>query len=94
MSRGKRIRTDKMQIKIDKLLKIIKKLKKEINSKLKTAKNKRAEVIRKRRKLAEIEMNLRSMRATAVKIRDEDLTTLEKEELQKYFNYLKMKLND
>ena len=80
-----------MQIKIDKLLKIIKKLKKEINSKLKTAKNKRAEVIRKRRKLAEIEMNLRSMRATAVKIRDEDLTTLEKEELQKYFNYLKAK---
>ena len=83
-----------MQIKIDKLLKIIKKLKKEINSKLKTAKNKRAEVIRKRRKLAEIEMNLRSMRATAVKIRDEDLTTLEKEELQQYFNYLKMKLNN
>ena len=83
-----------MQIKIDKLLKIIKKLKKEINSKLKTAKNKRAEVISKRRKLAEIEMNLRSMRATAVKIRDEELTTLEKEELQQYFNYLKTKLND
>ena len=83
-----------MQIKIDKLLKIIKKLKKEINSKLKTVKNKRAEVIRKRRKLAEIEMNLRSMRATAVKIRDEDLTTLEKEELQRYFNYLKMRLNN
>ena len=83
-----------MQIKIDKLLKIIKKLKKEINFKLKTAKNKRAEVIRKRRKLAEIEMNLRSMRATAVKIRDEDLTTLEKEELQRYFNYLKMKMSN
>ena len=83
-----------MQIKIDKLLKIIKKLKKEINSKLRTAKNKRAEVIRKRRKLAEIEINLRSMRATAVKIRDEDLTTLEKEELQQYFNYLKMKVNN
>jgi len=83
-----------MQIKIDKLLKIIKQIKKEINSKLKTAKNKRAEVRRKRRKLAEIEMNLRIMRATAVKIRDEDLTTLEKEELQKYFNYLKMKLSN
>ncbi len=83
-----------MKIKIDKLLKIIKKLKEEINSKLKTAKNKRAEVIRKRRKLAEIEMNLRSMRAIAVKIRDEDLTTIEKEELQEYFNYFKMKLNN
>lgn len=83
-----------MKLKINKLLKIIKKLKKEINSKLKTAKNKREEVIRKRRKLADIEMNLRSMRATAVKIRDEDLTTLEKEKLQKYFNYLKMKLNN
>ena len=58
------------------------------------AKNKRAEVISKKRKLAEIEMNLRSMRATAVKIRDEDLTILEKEELQRYFNYLKMKLNN
>ncbi|RCW58663.1 hypothetical protein [Halanaerobium sp. ST460_2HS_T2] len=83
-----------MQIKIGKLLKIIKKLKKEINSKLKTAKDKRAEVISKRRKLAEIEMNLRNMRATAVKIRDEDLTTLEKEELQEYFNYLKMKISN
>jgi hypothetical protein len=62
-----------MQIKIAKLLKIIRKLKEEINFKLKTAKNKRAEVRSKRRKLAEIEMNLRSMRATAVKIRDEDL---------------------
>jgi hypothetical protein len=57
-------------------------------------KNKSAEVIRRRRKLVEIEMNLRSMRATAVKIRYENLTILKKEELQEYFNYLKMKLNN
>jgi len=79
----------KMQIKAHELLKIIRKLKEEVKSKLKIAKTKRSEVKRRKSKLIEIEWKLRNMRATAVKIRDEELKAEEEKELQEYFNYLK-----
>jgi septation ring formation regulator EzrA len=50
---------------------------------------KRSEVKRRKKKLTEIEWKLRNMRATAVKIRDEELTAEEEKELQEYFNHLK-----
>ncbi|SDC92600.1 hypothetical protein [Halanaerobium congolense] len=78
-----------MQIKAHELLKIIRKLKEEVKSKLKIAKTKRSEVKRRKSKLIEIEWKLRNMRATAVKIRDEELKAEEEKELQEYFNYLK-----
>ena len=78
-----------MQLKAVELLKIIRKLKEEVKSKLKIAENKRLEVKRRKRKLTEVEWMLRNMRATAVKIRDEELTAEEEKELQEYFNYLK-----
>ena len=79
----------KMQIKAVELLEIIRKLKEEVKSKLKIAENKRAEVKRRKSKLTEVEWKLRNMRATAVRIRDEELTAEEEKELQEYFNYLK-----
>jgi len=78
-----------MQLKAVELLKIIRKLKEEVKSKLKIAENKRSEVMRRKKKLTEVEWKLRNMRATAVKIRDEELTDEEEKELQEYFNYLK-----
>lgn len=78
-----------MQLKAHELLKIIRKLKEEVKSKLKIAENKRSEVKRRKSKLTEVEWILRNMRATAVKNRDEDLTAEEEKDLQEYFNYLK-----
>ena len=81
-----------MQLKAVELLKIIRKLKDEVKSKLKIAEIKRSEVMRRKSKLTEIEWKLRNMRVTAVKIRDEEITAEEEKELQKYFNYLKTEL--
>ena len=78
-----------MQLKAVELLKIIRKLKEEVKSKLKIAESKRSKIQKRESKLTEIEWKLRNMRAKAVKIRDQELTAEEEKKLQEYFNHLK-----
>ena len=77
----------------DWLLDIIKSARKKIDNRIKRLKVKLGLVKKQKKELAETELKLRSMRAIATKIKDEDLNDSEHQQLQKRFDQLKDELN-
>ena len=77
----------------DLLLDIIKSARQKIDKRIKRLKVKLGLVKKQKKELAETELKLRSMRAIATKIKDEDLNDSEHQQLQKRFDQLKDELN-
>ena len=75
------------------ILNIIKSARKKVNQKIKQLKIKLGLVKDRKKDLARAELKLRSMRAIATKIRDEELSDDEHQQLQKRFDELKEELN-
>lgn len=82
-----------MKIKLDSLAYSLLKIRHKINQKIKKLKIKLGLVKDRKKDLAQVELKLRSMRAIATKIRDEDLDDSEQEQLVKRFNNLNEELN-
>lgn len=77
----------------DWLLNIIKSARQKIDHRIKRLKTKLGLVKKQKRELAETELKLRSMRAIATKIRDEDLDDTEQNRLIEEFNRLQQEVN-
>ncbi|MBF8437863.1 hypothetical protein I0Q91_12265 [Halanaerobiaceae bacterium Z-7014] len=76
----------------DWLLDIIKSARQKINKRIKRLKAKLGLVKKQKKELAETELKLRSMRAIATKIRDEDLDDSEQKQLVARFNDLQKEI--
>ncbi len=77
----------------DLLLDIIKSARQKIDIRIKRLKAKLGLVKKQKKELAETELKLRSMRAIATKIRDEDLDDTEQNRLIEEFNRLQQEVN-
>ena len=77
----------------DLLLDIIKSARQKIDNRIKRLKAKLGLVKKQKKELAETELKLRSMRAIATKIRDEDLDDTEQNRLIEEFNRLQQEVN-
>ena len=77
----------------DLLLDIIKSARQKIDNRIKRLKAKLGLVKKQKKELAETELKLRSMRAIATKIRDEDLDNTEQNRLIEEFNRLQQEVN-
>ena len=77
----------------DWLLDIIKSARQKIDNRIKRLKAKLGLVKKQKKELAETELKLRSMRAIATKIRDEDLDDTEQNRLIEEFNRLQQEVN-
>ena len=75
------------------ILKRIKSTRKKINKRIKRLKTKLGLVKKQKKELAETELKLRSMRAIATKIKDEDLDDTEQDRLIEEFNRLQQEVN-
>ena len=77
----------------DLLLDIIKSARQKIDNRIKRLKAKLGLVKKQKKELAKTELKLRSMRAIATKIRDEDLDDTEQNRLIEEFNRLQQEVN-
>ena len=77
----------------DLLLDIIKSARQKIDNRIKRLKAKLGLVKKQKKELAKTELKLRSMRAIATKIRDEDLGDTEQNRLIEEFNRLQQEVN-